>query len=151
MRERVDDDERAEALAIVQVFRVELIAAGFDCRLHNHCIPERKSGSLLQFDCAYQQLSGVLNDGPGQVLLNDLESLGICQRLLQLARDLDIELLQDLHAEDTGAIVPQFDDEVASDIVLGFRIAVLRVLENVSSTKLGTVVQFFSRGKFSPT
>ena len=40
VRERVGDDERAKALAVVQVFRVELIAAGFDCCLHNHRIPE---------------------------------------------------------------------------------------------------------------
>ena len=36
VRERVDDDERAEALAAVQVFRVELIAAGSDCCLYTH-------------------------------------------------------------------------------------------------------------------
>ena len=129
--ERVDDDEGAKALADVQVFGVEFVAAGFDCCLHDHCVPERKVRSLLQFDGVRQQFSGVLDDSPGQVLLNDLESLSIRQRLLQLARNVDIKLLQDLHTEDTVAIVPEFDDKIASDIVLGFRIAVLGVHENV--------------------
>ena len=62
--ERVDDDQRTEALARVHVFGVEFVAAGLDCRLYDHRVPKRQLRFLLKLDCARQQASGVLNDRP---------------------------------------------------------------------------------------
>lgn len=85
----------------------------------------------MKFECRAEQPARFLDDRPRQVLMHDLLGLRGAEWLLQLAGRGHVEFLKNLDAEHTFALLPEFDHQVASGLVLSLRVAVFRVHEDV--------------------